>query len=84
MASGPADLFARIDNAGFEESLPSEGILTTTLGAVTSSAATADTVSAPASAKGVGESELVGDQRIVLGFASREKIRHHGPPAPHG
>src|SRR5216684_1591994 len=28
----PADLFARIDDAGFEESLLSEGILTTTLG----------------------------------------------------
>ena len=32
LASGPVDLFARIDNAGFEESLLSEGILTTTLG----------------------------------------------------
>ena len=31
LASGPADLFARIDNAGFEEAV-SEGILTTTLG----------------------------------------------------
>ena len=25
LASGPADLFARIDDAGFEENLPSEG-----------------------------------------------------------
>src|SRR3989442_5729011 len=32
LASGPADLFARIDDAGFEENLPSEGIVTTTLG----------------------------------------------------
>jgi len=32
LASGPADLFARIDDAGFEESLLSEGIVTTTLG----------------------------------------------------
>ncbi len=32
LASGPAELFERIDNAGFEESLLSEGILTTTLG----------------------------------------------------
>ena len=32
LASGPAELFGRIDNAGFEESLLSEGILTTTLG----------------------------------------------------
>ena len=29
LASGPAELFARIDNDGFEESLLSEGILTT-------------------------------------------------------
>ena len=32
LASGPVDLFARIDDAGFEESLLSEGILTTALG----------------------------------------------------
>jgi NADH-quinone oxidoreductase subunit B len=32
LASGPPDLFARIDDAGFEESLLSEGIVTTTLG----------------------------------------------------
>ena len=32
LASGPAELFARIDNDGFEESLLSEGILTTSLG----------------------------------------------------
>src|SRR3982074_484077 len=32
LASGPADLFARADSAGFEEGLVSEGILTTTLG----------------------------------------------------
>jgi NADH-quinone oxidoreductase subunit B len=32
LASGPADLFARIDDAGFHEGLLSEGILTTTLG----------------------------------------------------
>jgi NADH-quinone oxidoreductase subunit B len=31
LASGPADLFARIDDAGFEDAV-SEGILTTTLG----------------------------------------------------
>src|SRR5437667_4540777 len=31
LASGPADLFARIDDAGFDENLPSEGIVTTTL-----------------------------------------------------
>jgi len=34
MASGPADLFARIDDAGFEEGLLSQGILTTTLSSV--------------------------------------------------
>ena len=32
LASAPADLFARVDNAGFEEGLLAEGILTTTLG----------------------------------------------------
>ncbi len=34
LASGPADLFARIDNAGFEQGLLSQGILTTTLNSV--------------------------------------------------
>src|SRR5947208_7374617 len=32
LASGPDDLFARVDEAGFEESVLSEGILTTTIG----------------------------------------------------
>jgi NADH-quinone oxidoreductase subunit B len=31
LASGPPDLFERIDNAGFEESLVSQDIVTTTL-----------------------------------------------------